>query len=329
MTAATRTLQRLERILVMVPWLLDHPGVTVDEVTRRFGVSRQDLAGDLDVLGYCGLPGYGGGDLVEASIVGDRVCVRMADFFRRPLRLSLQQALTLLLAAHALAGVGGLPESQDLRSAAAKLEAALGTGGSGTRTGRPAAEASGAPRLAIDLRAPGDEHLPELRSAIAESRIVHLVYRSGSKAEITQRDVEPWALIGAQGAWYLQGWCRLAEGPRDFRLDRIRDLRLTPECVERPRAPQPVPPAYRPGPDDLRVVLELDPPAWWVCEWAVVDAVEEPDPTTRRITLRTPALEWAVLLVLRLGEHVRVVAPDRLAREVRERARRALERYRT
>lgn len=327
MTAATRTLQRLERILVMVPWLLDRQGVTVEEVTRRFGVSRQDLAGDLDVLGYCGLPGYGGGDLIEASIVGDRVCVRMAEFFRRPLRLSLQQALTLLLAAHALAGIDGLPESQDLRSAAAKLEAALNTGGS--RTGRPVAQVSGAPRLAIDLRAQGDEHLPELRAAIAEARIVRLVYRSGSKAEITERDVEPWALVGAQGAWYLQGWCRLAEGPRDFRLDRIRDLRLSAERVERHGATQPAPPAYRPGPDDLQVVLELDPPAWWVAEWAVVDAVEEPHPATRRISLRTPALEWAVRLVLGLGGHARVVTPDRLAREVRERARQALERYRT
>lgn len=328
MSPAPRTLQRLERILVMVPWLLEHPAVTVDEVTRRFGMSRRELAEDLDVLGYCGLPGYGGGDLIEASIVGDRVSVRMADFFRRPLRLSLDQALTLLLAARALAGVEGLPESRPLRSAAAKLEATL-TAGSGPERGARAPRSEGSARLAIDLRAPGDEHLGELRSAITGGRVVHLVYRSGSKAEITERDVEPWALAGAHGAWYLQGWCRSAGGPRDFRLDRIRELHVTGEPAD-PHRPRPSPPpAYRPGPDDLPVVLELGPPAWWVIEWAVVDRVEEPAPGVRRVTLRTPAREWALRLVLSLGRHARVVAPDALVAEVRQRAREALERYGT
>lgn len=312
--ARTRTLQRLERILAMVPWLLDNPGVPVEEVVDRFGVTRAELAADLDVLGYCGLPGYGGGDLVEAAIVGDLVTVRMADFFRRPLRLSLREAVTLVLAARAMAGVEGLPEGRALASAEAKLAAAMGD---------PAAPA--APRVAVDLRAPGDEHLPALRRALAEHRVVRLRYRSGSKAQTSERDVEPWALTGAGGAWYLQGFCRLVHGPRDFRLDRIRELTLTDEVAPIPTT-VPEPPAYRPRPGHVDVVLDLAAEAWWVAEEAVVDRVEERG-ERRRIRLRVPELEWVARLVLGLGPAVEVVQPPALRERVAALARTALRRY--
>ncbi len=305
-----RTLQRLERILVVVPWLLENPGATVDELTERFGLTRGQLAADLDVLGYCGLPGYGGGDLIEASIVGDRVTVRLADYFRRPLRLSLREAVTLLLAARAVAAVPGARESAELERASRKLSDLLGA---------PAG-------LAIHLDAPGDEYLPSLRDAVERRCVVALRYRSRSKSETTEREVEPWAVVGSQGAWYLQGWCRLAKGPRDFRLDRIERLVVTDrDAGPLPERPPP-PPPYRPGPDDITVVLDLDPPTWWLPERLVVDNVEERG-AVRRVTLRTSQLEWLARLVLSLGPEARVVAPAALADREAQLAAETLARY--
>jgi predicted DNA-binding transcriptional regulator YafY len=295
-----RTLQRLERILTMVPWLLENPGVTLDEISERFGGPVEEVAEDLDILGYCGLPGYGGGDLVEVQIVGERVTVRMADFFSRPLNLSLREAVTLLLAARALGSVEGLPESDALHRATARLEAVLG---------------SNAARVAVDLTSEGDQWLAAARRAVAEQRLVHLVYRSASKAETTERDVEPWAVVGHGGAWYLQGWCHQAEGPRDFRLDRVKDLRITDtKVVPRPHD-EPAPPVYQPSEADTSVTLDLQPPAWWVTEWAVVDS-EVRKRGFRRITLRTPSVEWAARLVLQLGGHAAVVGPDQVRTRV-------------
>ena len=39
---------------------------------------------------------------------------------------------------------------------------------------------------------------------------------------ITDRTVEPLAVVGDAPNWYLYAWCRLREAPRAFRLDRIR-----------------------------------------------------------------------------------------------------------
>jgi predicted DNA-binding transcriptional regulator YafY len=234
----------------------------------------------------------------------------MADFFRRPLALSLREALTLLLAASALAGVEGLPESGPLTSAVEKLRGALGTDA----------------RLAIDIGAPGDEHLDPLRRAVRDRRVVHLVYRSGSKAETTERDVDPWSVVGANGAWYLHGWCRSAGGARHFRLDRIRSLDVTGQeaATEPPSESEPA--AYVPDPDDELVVLDLRPGAWWLPEWVVGDEVSERD-GLRRLAFRTPELEWVARLLLRLGDDAVVVEPPELARRARTLAAAALARY--
>lgn len=303
-------LQRLERVLVMVPWLLDNPGVTVDEVAERFDVPPRELVHDLDILGYCGLPGYGGGDLIEASIVGDRISVRMADFFSRPLGLSLREALTLLLAGSALAAVG-VPEAGDLGSALAKLRGVLG------------ADA----QLAIDLSTPGDGHLEALRRAVRERRVVRLVYRSGSKVQTTERLVEPWAVMGARGAWYLHGWCRMAQAPRHFRLDRIKELEVTDTPAEREPPSRPEPATYTPEPGDVTVIVDLAPPAAWPAEWVVPDSLEERPDGTRRLTFRTPSVEWVARLLLRLGSDAQVHQPDALRERVVTLAGEALARY--
>jgi proteasome accessory factor C len=305
------TLARLERILTMVPWLLANPGVSVTEVGERFGVSRSELADDLDILGYCGLPGYGGGDLVEAWLVGDRVTVRMADFFSRPLRLSLREAVTLLLAARALGSVEGLAESDALRRAVDKLQTTL-LGGQGAN-------------VAVDLSAPGDELLGVLRDAVNDGEVVRLIYRSASKAQTTERDVEPWAVVGSGGSWYLQGWCRLATAPRDFRLDRIRSLEPTGERVTGQRNGG-GPPVYQPSPDDIEVVLDLAPSASWVAEWLVIDEVGTHD-GLRRVRLRTANLDWVARLVVRLGGAASVVTPAAVTSRAVELATATLRRY--
>lgn len=295
----------------MVPWLLEHPGVTLDEISERFGGPRDEVAEDLDTLGYCGLPGYGGGDLVEVSIVGDRVSVRMADFFSRPLNLSLREAVTLLLAGQALSSVEGLPESDALQRAMARLETVLG---------------AQAARVAIDLRSEGDQWLAQARLAVAQQRVVHLTYRSASKAETTERDVEPWAVVGHGGAWYLQGYCHQAQGPRDFRLDRVKNLQITEQTVESRPPEHLTPPVYQPASDDVAVTLDLAPEAWWVAEWAVIDE-DVKKRSARRITLRTPSIEWVARLVLQLAGHATVVSPDPVRERVRDLAATTLKGY--
>ncbi|QBI21719.1 WYL domain-containing transcriptional regulator [Egibacter rhizosphaerae] len=298
---------RIDRLLALVPWVLANPGATLDELANRFGGSPEDIAADLDVLGYCGVPGYGGGDLVETRVVGDRVTIRLADWFRRPLRLDLPQALGLLLAAHAVAAIpGGQP----------------GIAGSEPRAGGQALLEHAASRLAaalgidevpvaLDVTGDGDEWVADAREAVEGRRVVRLVHRAADAAEPTVREVEPWATIGADGWWYLRGWCRSSQAPRDFRLDRVHRLETTGELAAAPPPDATArPPGYRPAPDHPLVVLRVRSWARWQLEGT--GAVEEDGIAA----LRVRSLDWAARLVLAGEGGLRVIDPPELAARV-------------
>ena len=111
-----RTAKRLNRILAMLPWVIAHPGASVDKVCERFDYTRAELAADLDLVFVCGLPGYGPGDLMVAYIDEDEVVVELADYFANPVRLTPPEALSLLAAGMALLSTGQAPAA--LQSAA-------------------------------------------------------------------------------------------------------------------------------------------------------------------------------------------------------------------
>ena len=72
-TPDTSAAGRLQRLLALVPWVLDHPEATVDEVCERFDMTRDTLIADLELLYVTGVPPYGPGDLMEAWVDGDKV----------------------------------------------------------------------------------------------------------------------------------------------------------------------------------------------------------------------------------------------------------------
>ena len=50
--------------------------------------------------------------------------------------------------------------------------------------------------------------------------MLRIAYRDRQDV-MTSREVEPVAFAGTRAHWYLLAWCRLRDGARAFRLDRI------------------------------------------------------------------------------------------------------------
>ena len=84
MTNSPKTTGRINRLLAMLPWVIANPGCSVIEVCRRFDYTESDLIKDLNTVFVCGLPGYGPGDLMDASIDDDEIVIEMAEYFARP-----------------------------------------------------------------------------------------------------------------------------------------------------------------------------------------------------------------------------------------------------
>jgi predicted DNA-binding transcriptional regulator YafY len=124
----------------------------------------------------------------------------------------------------ALAASGPIPFSDAARAALRKVMAAMST-----------ADRAGARALLERVRLLQREGLaatPALRvveRALVGQRAVRLDYQD-KQGRVTQgRLVEPLGLVVDAQHTYLHGWCRLRDGPRAFRLDRIRHVAVTAE----------------------------------------------------------------------------------------------------
>jgi predicted DNA-binding transcriptional regulator YafY len=77
--------------------------------------------------------------------------------------------------------------------------------------------------------------LISLGEAIQQRQRILIGYQS-SQDEITQRAVEPYAIAGWWGRWYLIAFCRLRHDYRLFRLDRMQQVRYLVETFVRDEA---------------------------------------------------------------------------------------------
>ncbi len=305
--------ERFRRLLTMVPYLVKHPGVSVRDVRKRFGITRAQLVADLNLLFVCGLPGYGPGDLIEAFVDGSRVWIRLADYFARPLRLTAAEGLLLYSGARALSAAGAGDEALD--RAVKALEQALGP--------------DVLSRVSVELEGAGE--LAAVREALLAKRRLHLVYYAHSRDETTERDVDPWALFLSGGRWYLVGWCHRVDDERIFRLDRIRSVRMldTPAAVPKDVDLSKYESLYIQGALDAEVTLDLAPQAaTWVAESYPLTSQEVLDDGWVRVHLTAGGTAWLEKLLLRLGPQARVVDPPELAERTRSLACRLAERYR-
>lgn len=304
-----RSEQQLARLLRMVPFLAARPGIEVSTVAATFGVTAAQIIRDLEVLQFCGLPGGYFDDLFDVDIEAvreeGRIDFRNADVLSRPLRLRTAEAASLLAALRLVVEVAGASEAA--ASALRKLEAAVGAD----------------PDPVMVKVEPSD---PAMRSTIAAAidaqLVLRLSYRRTGASQETA-DVEPVRIRLVDGYSYLDAWSRRRDAWRSFRLDRITGASALSEQFE-PRQP--------PTLDwfdnvSERLSITVQPSAAWVGEFYPTTSIER---LADRVVITFPVAtrEWAIGLVLRLGDAVLEVSDQELFGQARERAREALAHYR-
>jgi proteasome accessory factor C len=323
-TSQERTVDRLRRILVLVPWVMANPGATLDELCARFGTTREELVADLEMVFCCGLPPFGPGDLINVSMENDHVEIDTADYLARPARLTRSEAIALLVMGRAIAAVPGFEEAPSLRAALTKLERAV------LPSDAPAAR-DVVGRIEVELSSAGAELLGGLRAATDERARLHVTYYSQGRAELTERDLDPLLLFAAQGNWYLAAFDHASGEERNFRVDRLQRWRRTGETFERPEgfdaARYGERALFTPSARDVEAAVDVSAAAGWVREFVPHDREESLADGWTRVYLRTPHLQWLVRLLLSAGSSARAAAPPELADAVRAAARSALDRY--
>ena len=87
---------RLSRLLLELPWLIQNKNTSIDIFCTQFNISRDEAIKDLSLLTYVG-PGRFGGELVDIQYDDDNISVIDSQGFDRPLKLNNIEAVLLLL----------------------------------------------------------------------------------------------------------------------------------------------------------------------------------------------------------------------------------------
>jgi predicted DNA-binding transcriptional regulator YafY len=216
-------MNRTDRLYAIVEELRARPTqpTSARRLADRFEVSARTIERDVLALQESGVPIYAeggrtGGYLLDttrtlppvnfSAAEAAAVAVALQHAGTAPLATSARSALTKILAAM----------SDDDAAAARELGARV------LVFRAPSGEKDGRPRSSVVPRV--------VDQAIVERRVLRVGYRDKTGAS-TRRAIEPLAVVNVDERWYLSAWCRLRDGVRAFRLDRIEDAVLTREIA--------------------------------------------------------------------------------------------------
>jgi proteasome accessory factor C len=283
--------ERLRRLLVMLPWLMEQGQATVAELAERFGISEAHVITDLERASLCGLPPYVD-ELIDLYIEDGVVHVGVPRLFTRPLRLSAPEGFSLLTAANAALELQGADREGPLGRALAKLAATLGD---------PAA---------VTVTVDRPPLLDMVRSAQEAGRRLAITYWSAGRDELGERTIDPHLVFAERGHWYVAADDSRTGQRRTFKLDRITAAEPTGETFTPQPADVPIDGDWFREADDARTVtLVLPSDASWVADhYPVTTVTAEPDGRLR-VVLPVLSERWLARLLVRVGADAEVVEP--------------------
>jgi proteasome accessory factor C len=313
--------RKANRILTMIPLIRSRPGIRIEEIARQLGVPPKTILSDLDAILMCGVPPYLPNDYVGVYVENNTVRLSFADHFKRPVTLTHTEALALRLALECLPARTSSHASKLIRKLNRLLPRVLRR------------DVKRRFRLAVG-QAAVRERMRTIERAVALRREIHIEYYTASRDTITERTVQPYAIIEHQGQWYLIAFCRMRHRELPFRIDRIRSAKLTGESftvpesfdIETYRRPE----MYFPTDADIDVEVRLMP------EFADRVRGQRPEetaslfggqPAIRRtrslpdgslvFTIAVTRPEWIVSWALQHGEAVEILSPPDVREKVR------------
>lgn len=214
-----RTGARATRLIALI-MMLKSRGYTVDELAEHFGTDKRTIYRDLKRLRE---------DLLCPLEPRNKRYQIDSGFYMPALALTEAELVALFLACQTLEKRGTMPD--EARNALAKLRASAQT-----RPKQNLAKVEDAIEIAP---ARGAFYRPEvLREALRannEEKVLEMLYHSRERAEPVWRRFEPWVFFYWQEMWYMYGHDQLTGEARRFRLDRVRELKVTADSYVRNR----------------------------------------------------------------------------------------------
>jgi proteasome accessory factor C len=297
---------RLNRILGMIPFLLQNQGVQLRELAEEFQIKPADLLRDLEALSNCCYGPFGSAEVMDAYIEDDKVFLWTGEHFKRPLSFTPAELMALRTAVSMMLEHTDAREARVLAGAYRRIA---------EETEVFAHDAS-AFKGKIGIEAPpglSGEIFSVLERGMHENRKVQISYFTEQRGSVNERVISPYRMVCSDGQWYVIGDCAQAEGIRTFRADHVRAAELQGAHFEVPEDfkleehfTQGV---YVETEEDTKIVVRYLPPA---AQWVMEEENRgRPDKSGAvKLSYRTSSLRWLLQRVLSYGEAAEILEPS-------------------
>jgi len=302
-------MERVERMLTLVPWLSSNPGVSMIDTASNFGISVEQLEKDLWTLVVSGLPGHGPDQLIDIDFWDDgKIYVRDPQVLGTSMRLSPDESTALLIGLRLLAQISDGHIRSVVLAAASRIEAALGASDSG---------------LVVDVGLASSAR-SQMEAVLGNRSAAAITYGSATDDSVSERVIWPQQMYTIDDILYVEAYCELAEANRTFRLDRIVTLaeveKPLPAGVDLGNESRPKIPAEA----ESVATITFGPTAAWAADLHPILRKEIAADGSVTVDMGYFDQNWLIGWVMSLGAGVEVVAPRDLRKATYEAADQAL-----
>lgn len=206
---------KLDRMLYIITYLLNHKKVKAQELAEQFEVSVRTIYRDIDAIAQAGIPiityqGMDGG-------------IGIVDGFKLDKNLLTGEEISKIV--NALKGIQSINEDMKVKLLIEKLSGLTAN----------AELIPSVNEIMIDLSSWSrfdqlGKSVRKIKEAIRDRRLIRFLYYTNEK--LTDRTVEPCQIIFKESNWYLYAYCRLRGDFRLFKLRRMSDLHVLDDRFE-------------------------------------------------------------------------------------------------
>ena len=195
-------LQRFQRLLALVPILLQNQGIAIDSLSRELGIGEDQLIKDLYTLWISGRPGYSHLELIDLDFEDGTIQVLDPQNLDKPLKLDSFEKANLLMALAHLYAISDSSMHLDIENLITKIHKSSLFSFQNTSS-----------------RINESAIFKDIQRAIKDGLRINIEYFNVKIQNVSIRNVQPKEMILRDDFWYLNA----SDGSKikTFRVDRI------------------------------------------------------------------------------------------------------------
>lgn len=213
-------MNRFDRITAILIQLQSKKVVRAQDLADRFDISLRTVYRDIRTLEEAGVPLFGEAGVGYSIVDGYRL---------PPVMFSREEAMAFLTAEKLMEKFTDTSLQNNFSSAMYKVKAVL------RGTEKDLVENLEDQIIVKQQKRnnnPPGNILDTLLKSVAEKKVVKMEYRAFGNEENSIRLLEPIGIFHENENWYTIGYCHLRESYRQFRIDRVVEIKLTDQDQE-------------------------------------------------------------------------------------------------